>query len=360
MSYYHSRFSPFWGDDDAVTVNDDSFWRLPFNPEWKPSFEGERQRVLCNSDIFDFDPECEPELYNRRMDPLGCSMWSERHEWLTLDSVRQEFFRLIDRHPRIDWILTTKRPENVLKMWNFVPGELTVKFADGRLANPHDHKRNNVWLGAHIEDQATADARVPDLLQWRDLVPVLFGDVVPMGEVDLCLGRCWNCLGEGNVYGNYFSDDGLGPCYDCEGTGEVHPDSQLDWITASGQTGPNARPSHPDWFRSLRDQCKAAGVPFWFESFGSWAPAPWKVERKPGQDDEQYRAHSNRIGATHAISTSGHLHEPSRKSWSCERVASSDPFTVGSHHAAIRKVGEQRAGRLLDGIEHNGMPEVIR
>lgn len=345
MSYYHSTFSPFWGDDDQVTVNDDSFWRLPFNPEWKPSFDGERQRVLCNSDIFDFDPECEPELYNRRMDPLGSGMWSERHEWLNLDSIRQEFFRLIDRHPRIDWILTTKRPGNVRDMWpkpicGYCNSEATchgtyeskTTFAcdtccghgceDGH-CDQVSHKRNNVYLGVHIENQTTADARVPELLQCRDLAPVLFGDVVPMGEVDLCLGMCWNCLGEGSVYGNYFSDDGLGPCYDCEGTGEVYPDSQLDWIRASGQTGPNARPSHPDWFRSLRDQCKAAGVPFWFGGFGEWTPFGHGVAPEDWHDESKYPSHQ-RDG----------------KIW--------------------LKFGSEATGRLLDGEEHNGMPEVSR
>jgi len=105
----------------------------------------------------------------------------------------------------------------------------------------------NVWLGVSVEDQATADERIPILLdtpaavRWVSAEPLL-------GPVN---------LGEplsGPVNGWHTALD------------------HLDWVVAGGESGPKARPSHPDWFRSLRDQCKAAEVPFLFKQWGEYAP----------------------------------------------------------------------------------------
>src|SRR5690606_3579157 len=52
----------------------------------------------------------------------------------------------------------------------------------------------------------------------------------------------------------------------------LHGSLRLGWVIAGGESGPHARPSHPDWFRSLREQCAAAGVPFLFKQWGEWAP----------------------------------------------------------------------------------------
>jgi hypothetical protein len=100
---------------------------------------------------------------------------------------------------------------------------------------------------------------------------------------------------------------------DSEGIVEgIHgsPDPKIDWVIVGGESGPRARPMHPDWARSLRDQCAAAGVPFFFKQWGAWAPV-----------------HLRACSTGEAIGTLAH-----------------------------QRVGKKAAGRLLDGVEHSGMP----
>jgi protein gp37 len=105
----------------------------------------------------------------------------------------------------------------------------------------------NIWLGVSVEDQKATDERIPILLQAP--AALRFVSVEPMlGPVDLeCVNRegCWHT-------------DAL-----CRGD-----DAHIDWVICGGETGPGARPMHPDWARSLRDQCQAAGVPFFFKGWG--------------------------------------------------------------------------------------------
>lgn len=90
----------------------------------------------------------------------------------------------------------------------------------------------NVWLGASVEDQPMADERIPHLLATP--AAVRFVSYEPaLGPVDFQLGG--------------------------ERAG------RLDWVIAGGESGPGARPAHPDWFRSVRDQCAAAGVAFFID-----------------------------------------------------------------------------------------------
>lgn len=116
---------------------------------------------------------------------------------------------------------------------------------------PSDMPLPNVWLGVSVEDQARADERVPDLLatpaavRWLSCEPLL-------GPVDL--SRVFASSDEDGVYLN------------------DAPILGLDWIVAGGESGPGARPMHPDWARSLRDQCATAGVPFFFKQWGNYRP----------------------------------------------------------------------------------------
>lgn len=105
---------------------------------------------------------------------------------------------------------------------------------------PHLWPLPNVWLGVSVEDQAAAYARIPDLLQTPAAVRFLSCEPL-LGPVDLGHFLChyWR---KGLTLGNY-----------------------LDWVICGGESGPGARPMHPDWARSLRDQCQEAGVPFFFK-----------------------------------------------------------------------------------------------
>ena len=125
----------------------------------------------------------------------------------------------------------------------------------------------NVWLGVSIENQATADERIPLLLQTP--AAVRFVSCEPMlGPVDLYGGDPDPRLG-GVTAGHGVT---LEPCWYPGDDPHGPPRPGLDWVICGGESGPGARPMHPDWARSLRDQCQAAGVPFFFKQWGEWAP----------------------------------------------------------------------------------------
>jgi protein gp37 len=113
----------------------------------------------------------------------------------------------------------------------------------------------NVWLGVSVEDQATADERIPNLLQAP--AAVRFVSYEPaLGPVNFR-----RILWKGHSHYDALT---LG----MENGGHVLP--RLDWIICGGESGPGARPMHPDWARSVRDQCQAAGVAFFFKQWGEW------------------------------------------------------------------------------------------
>ena len=112
----------------------------------------------------------------------------------------------------------------------------------------------------------------------------------------------------------------------CDGTYTNHA---LDWVIAGGESGPGSRPSHPDWFRSLRDQCRAARVPFFFKSWGDWVGAESLWESATLQNGE-YALNQNK-----------------------NRIARVFYFGAGYYS---ERVGKKRSGRLLDGEEWNQFP----
>lgn len=104
---------------------------------------------------------------------------------------------------------------------------------------------SNWWFGVSVEDQKTADERIPLLLQTP--ASVRFVSYEPaLGAVDF---KRWICY-----------------------TAPLSQHTFLDWIIAGGESGPGARPTHPQWFRFVRDQCQTAGVAFFFKQWGEWAP----------------------------------------------------------------------------------------
>lgn len=149
---------------------------------------------------------------------------------------RRDLYALIERTPNLDWLLLTKRIGNARAML----GECSFGRWDS-MPLP------SVWLGATIVNQAEADRDIPKLLATP--AATRFISVEPMlGPVDLSGPLAANALRE---------IDG-GPA--------------IDWVIVGGESGPGARPMHPDWVRALRDQCQAAGVPFFFKQWGAWAP----------------------------------------------------------------------------------------
>jgi len=170
----------------------------------------------------------------------------------------------------------------------------------------------NVWLGVSVEDQQRADERIPLLLQTP--AAIRFLSIEPLlGPVDL---SAW-----------------LDPCsYYCEhdewGGGHRPERSKIDWVIVGGESGSGARPMHPDWVRTIRDQSINAGVPFFFKQWGVYGPS--ETARTPLSNSRVFR--SERVH--HGIG----MTEP----------------------ALMYHVGKKKAGRTLDGRTWDQMPGVSR
>lgn len=233
-----ARFGTEWGPTARRKFQSDAYWNEPLKWNRQAEREGVRKRVFCASmaDVFEYLPESHPD--SQRMEDERARLWA-----------------LIEETPALDWLLLTKRPENI-----------TVVVPDKWLAGEWPA---HAWAGTTVENQQYADERIPRLLE----VParVRFLSMEPLlGPVDLDLSYpCPSCDGEGG--GRNFSsvslDDGAWDCQRCDGTGRV-PFGGIHWVITGGESGAGARPSNPDWFRSLRDQCQAAGVPFHFKQYG--------------------------------------------------------------------------------------------
>lgn len=179
----------------------------------------------------------------------------------------------------------------------------------------------NVWLGVSAEDQRRLEERVPSLLD--TLAAVRFVSCEPLlGPLDFdCvpypkrIRRCVDDVSEGI--------DAL-----------RHESVRLDWVIAGGESGPDARPMHPVWARSLRNQCVAARVPFFFKQWGEWAPT------------DRWRVHQGAPAAC-AIDAAG------------DAVPYDvNPDEVGGQRFSL--VGKRAAGRMLDGRTHDDMPAGVR
>ena len=175
-----------------------------------------------------------------------------------------------------------------------------MNWIDAWIRNDVDPIPANVWIGATVVNQEEADRDIPKLLA----VPAAkrFLSVEPLLEpVDLGFDLPWRT-------------------------------PNIDWVIVGGESGPNARPMHPDWARSLRDQCDAAGVAFMFKQWGEWHPAM-------GDTSQGRLAVCKRTGGSFHISAG----EYPRMFDMLDRCQ-------------MHRVGKKAAGRLLDGREWNGVP----
>ncbi len=189
----------------------------------------------------------------------------------------------------------------------------------------------NVWLGVSAEDQRRADERVPDLLATPAAVRFVSAEPLlgPIQFDDYCDGSKFVDW----LRGNWWHDGPL------DAPGAIsRGNPKLDWVIVGGESGKGARPMHPDWARSIRDQCAAAGVPFFFKQWGAW---------KDGSDfvsDDSVKA----------VLTDGRVLSADLDSL---RAADRDDSVMRKHPTLMRCVGKKAAGRLLDGAEHNAMPK---
>jgi protein gp37 len=166
------------------------------------------------------------------------------HGWIA------SVFSYIEAAPQHTFMILTKRPDRMLYHFR---GGLSKKFP----------VLPNLWLGATIEDQEAADWRVSVLLECPAVIHFVSAEPM-LGPLQLDRIRHGNAGG----YEDAFSDPG-----DWGDVPQGDRPGGVDWVICGGETGSRASPMHPDWPRSLRDQCQAAGVPFFFKQWGNWRPA---------------------------------------------------------------------------------------
>ena len=213
-------------------------------------------------------------------------------------------------NPQHSFQVLTKRPER---------GFNCITHAFGATPPP------NLWHGVSVEDRERKGRidvlrEIPAAVRFLSLEPL----IEDLGELDLA---------------------GIG------------------WVIVGGESGPGARPMHPDWARSIRDQCQAAGVPFFFKQWGAWLPG----ENRHYNQREKERGMSE--VAWHQNGVWGTI-EPERAWRARGRYVMWEPDgtlhrygeRAGNYFpvsAWATRVGKKRAGRLLDGREWNEMPPTI-
>jgi protein gp37 len=199
----------------------------------------------------------------------------------------------------------------------------------------------NVWLGVSVEDQAAADERIPLLLQtpaavrWVSAEPLLGPVRLPPAWVRPQRG-CGGTTG-----GVHHHDEFCSP--------------RLDWVVAGGESGTGARPMHPDWARSLRDQCAEAGVPFMFKQWGAWGQYVNEDHYTHGGEEKHAHAWVDRDTAISGLCWL----DDDDGGWS---NWTGDPPMINAEDlaptvAVMGHFGKKAAGRLLDGVLHDAYPE---
>lgn len=219
----------------------------------------------------------QPKTWNDKAEREGgrlsvfCASMADVFDKNAPAGAREQLWQLIIDTPNLDWLLLTKRIGNARAM---LPSEWL-----------EDEWPDHVRLGSTVVNQDEFDRDVPKLVA---LGCPNFVSVEPMlGPIDMRA--------------------------EFVGRGAPSFESPLHWVIAGGESGPKARPTHPAWFRSLRDQCAVAGVPFHFKQWGEWADA-----------------------------------------WTCS--GGDLKVSQWTDGALSARVGKKAAGRLLDGVEHNGVP----
>lgn len=246
-----------WGPNGKRAMAAPSYWRLPARWDKAAQRDGVLRRVFCASlaDVFEDRPE--------------------------LVGPRRTLFAAITATPNLDWLLLTKRPQNIARL---IP----------------DACLPNVWLGVSVEDQKTADERIPLLLDTP--AAVRFVSYEPaLGPVDF---RRW--LGGSDR--DIDEERPLGSCVRCgvewEERHKCPPGFRpfLDWIIVGGESGPKARPFDIAGARSAVEQCRRAGVACFVKQLGA-NPVPLAPMRLPSYNALTGRRHRGWLeDGPHAIS----------------------------------------------------------
>jgi protein gp37 len=231
ISWTHHTFNPWWGCTKVSEACKNCYAEV-----WSKRTGAKVWGDGAERRFFSTEHWSEPIQWNKeairhhkRRRVFCASMADVLEDRRDLDLWRNRLWNIIEETPWLDWLLLTKRPENFRKMIPWAGNWPT-----------------NVWIGTTVENQEKANQRVPILLEYPALVRFVSCEPL-LGKVDL------------NRWLNHYH--------------KKQPSIRIDWVIAGGESGHNARPTHPSWARNLRDQCQSGNVPFHFKQWGCWRPS---------------------------------------------------------------------------------------
>ncbi|MDO9177561.1 MAG: phage Gp37/Gp68 family protein [Agitococcus sp.] len=328
IAWTDSTFNPWWGCQKVGPGCDhcyaESLDKRTGGAHWGPGAERRRTSIKNWNDPIRWNKQADLFFAKHgRRQRVFCASMADVFDNAVNPQWRADLFELIEKTPRLDWLLLTKRIGNVVRMQkeavSLLPKTETAASSWGPLVWPA-----NVWLGITVVNQEEADRDIPKLLA----VPVAtrFLSMEPL------LGRV-----------SVFS----------EATGELlhvaQPArantsfSEIQWVIVGGESGSGARPMHPEWVRNLLRQCAAAKVPFLFKQWGEW---------RPMQESEIPFKGTN----CHLVSDGSHPTIASGTFQMAHQIRSMilDPKYSWQH--PVVNMGKKGSGRLLDGVLYDAFP----
>lgn len=248
-----------------------------------------------------------------------------------------KIFAVMALSPRHTFQILTKRPE-VMRQYieSIGNGAKDDKWflqgaADGLVDNcgvleDHPWPLPNVWLGVSTENQEAADKRIPLLLQTPACVRFISAEPL-LGPVDLSIiPRPFEFHQSPYGWDKWLA-------------------KKLHWVICGGESGTGARPMHPDWARTLRDQCNASQVPFFFKQRGEWSEVGGGLPHRTHDVDHSPLDMTVPIDSTNCVlSVDGH------------RPTAQGDMHPGVPYRWLSRIGKRAAGAILDGIEHRSFP----
>lgn len=269
----------------------------------------------------------QPLRWKRGRKIFPCSMTDLFGDWISdiwLDRIfavmglaGQHTFEVLTKRPaRMQRYLSD--PETPKRILQHMLGEFRDRIKGGVLP-PFPFP--NIWVGTSVCDQDNATDFIPHLLGTP--AALHFISAAPLlGEI--MLGGGVHCTAEQAAM--------MGLPLHTEVYIPLHPNlpRRIKWVLTEGESGKHARPTHPDWFRRLRDDCARWDAVFHHKQNGEWVGGPIVLDPE--------------------------FHGGARVDTPCGQTAISRSRPFGDGTAAVR-VGLKTAGRKLDGVEHNGFPE---
>lgn len=308
-----------------------------------------RPRLIFPCSMTDWMADFVPDEFRDKM--LAVMALTPQHTYLTLT-------KRADRQR--EYFTDSKLYERLLRWADWIRLDTNTKPAHVGISDPGRFPLRNLWPGVSIEAKDYLERfdellHTPAVIRWGSLEPLLgdLGDLSPWLRISW---QCSNCR-------NYFSGPLKMDCPKCNSHGgwtgshvfnpkrehytsrNDQTGSGIDWIVAGGESGPKARPMHPDWVRSIRDQCVSAGVPFFFKQWGEYADLTnaSPTERNKSTSDQIIDISGEVLGAGY------------RDGKKSKGIVA--PGWKQRGGAWMGKVGKAIAGRKLDGREWNEYPE---